>query len=59
MVAVLAGNTSRYGYAETLRGIEEAARADGHLVTITALDGAGEAELGAAVGLARPSPWPG
>ena len=59
VVAVLAGNTSRYGYAETLRGIEEATRADGHLVTITALDGAGEAELDAAVGLALSQPVAG
>jgi DNA-binding LacI/PurR family transcriptional regulator len=33
-VAVLAGNTSRHGYAVTLEGIEEAARAAGHVVVI-------------------------
>ncbi len=59
VVAVLAGNTSRYGYAETIRGIEEAARAADHLVTITALDGTGEADLDAALALALSQPVAG
>ncbi|TGO05469.1 LacI family DNA-binding transcriptional regulator [Serinibacter arcticus] len=38
MVAVIAGNTTRYGYATTIQGIEEAARAAGHMVTITVVE---------------------
>ena len=34
-IAVIAGNTARYGYAETIRGIEEAARREGFTVMIT------------------------
>ncbi|WP_308800226.1 LacI family DNA-binding transcriptional regulator [Agromyces silvae] len=37
-VAVLARNTLRYGYAATLRGIEEAARAAGYAVTIAVVE---------------------
>jgi DNA-binding LacI/PurR family transcriptional regulator len=40
MVAVLTGNTSQYGYAETIRGIEEGARAAGYLVTISVVESA-------------------
>jgi DNA-binding LacI/PurR family transcriptional regulator len=39
VVAVVAGDTSKFGYAEALRGIEEAARLDGYLITITVVDG--------------------
>jgi DNA-binding LacI/PurR family transcriptional regulator len=38
IIAVLAGNTSRYGYAETIRGIEERSRDDGYLVMITVVE---------------------
>lgn len=38
MVAVLAANTSRYGYAKTIEGIEEAARAAGYMVVITVVE---------------------
>ena len=41
-IGVLAGNTSHYGYAETIRGIELAARAEGHTVTITLVESADE-----------------
>jgi DNA-binding LacI/PurR family transcriptional regulator len=38
VIAVVAGNTSRYGYAETIRGIEETAREDGYTVMITVVE---------------------
>ena len=37
-IAILAGNTSRYGYARTIEGIEEAARAAGYLVLIAVIE---------------------
>lgn len=37
-IAVVAGDTMQYGYAATIRGVEEAARADGYAVTITVID---------------------
>jgi DNA-binding LacI/PurR family transcriptional regulator len=40
MVAVLASNTSRYGYARTIEGVEEAARAAGYMVVITVVESA-------------------
>src|SRR4051812_45723220 len=43
MIAILAANTSRYGYARTVEGIEEAARAAGYMVVITVVETA-EAE---------------
>lgn len=49
LVGVITGNTSRYGYAETIRGIEEAARADGFTVTITVAESTGEDEVQRAV----------
>jgi DNA-binding LacI/PurR family transcriptional regulator len=39
-VAVLAGNTSRHGYAVTLEGIEEGARSAGHAVLISVVEDA-------------------
>ena len=38
MIAVFAGNTTRYGYACTIQGIEEAARAAGFIVVITVIE---------------------
>lgn len=38
MIAVFAGNTTRYGYARTIQGIEEAARAAGFIVVITVVE---------------------
>jgi DNA-binding LacI/PurR family transcriptional regulator len=38
MIAVLAANTSLYGYARTVEGIEEAARAAGYMVVITVVE---------------------
>lgn len=51
VVAVIAGNTSRYGYAETIRGIEEAARARGYIVSITVVDSTEEDDVERAVSL--------
>ncbi|MBO3731928.1 LacI family DNA-binding transcriptional regulator [Glycomyces niveus] len=48
-IAVIAGNTSRYGYAETIRGIEIAARAEGYTVMITVVESADEDEVNRAV----------
>ncbi|MBF4632613.1 LacI family DNA-binding transcriptional regulator [Clavibacter michiganensis subsp. phaseoli] len=52
VIAVLAGDTSRYGYAETLRGIEVSARASGYLVSIAVVDSVDPAEVGTAVDFA-------
>jgi DNA-binding LacI/PurR family transcriptional regulator len=38
LASILAGNTSRYGYARTIEGIEEAARAAGFLVLIAVIE---------------------
>ncbi|MDN3241701.1 LacI family DNA-binding transcriptional regulator [Glycomyces tritici] len=48
-IAVIAGNTSRYGYAETIRGIEIAARAEGYTVMITVVESADAEEVDRAV----------
>ncbi|KZC94795.1 MULTISPECIES: LacI family DNA-binding transcriptional regulator [Clavibacter] len=52
VIAVLSGGTSRYGYAETLRGIEVSARASGYLVSITVVDSVDPEEVGTAVDFA-------
>ncbi|PPG26986.1 LacI family DNA-binding transcriptional regulator [Rathayibacter sp. AY2B9] len=39
-IAIIAGNTSQYGYAEAIRGIEEEARGGGYTVTITVVESA-------------------
>jgi DNA-binding LacI/PurR family transcriptional regulator len=48
-IAIIAGNTSRYGYAETIRGIEIAARAEGYTVMITVVESADEDEVDRAI----------
>jgi DNA-binding LacI/PurR family transcriptional regulator len=48
-VTVLTGNTTLYGYAATLQGIEEAARAAGYAVGICVLDSAAPVEVAASV----------
>jgi len=48
-VAVLAGNTSRHGYAVTLEGIEEGARAAGHAVLISVVEDAEQQTIAAAM----------
>jgi len=44
-IAVLARNTTRFGYAATLQGIEEAARAAGYVVMIALIESAEPAEI--------------
>jgi DNA-binding LacI/PurR family transcriptional regulator len=51
LIAVVAGNTSRYGYAETIRGVEESARAAGFTVSITVVESADDDTVDHAVGL--------
>ncbi|MGW3607123.1 LacI family DNA-binding transcriptional regulator [Micromonospora sp. NPDC005161] len=38
MIAVFTGNTTRYGYASTIQGIEEAARQAGYMVVISVVE---------------------
>jgi DNA-binding LacI/PurR family transcriptional regulator len=45
VIAIVAGNTSQYGYAETIRGIELAARASGYTVMITVVESTDETEV--------------
>lgn len=52
VVAVIAGSTSVYGYAETLRGIEEAARAQGFSVLITVVESGQDEDVDQALSLA-------
>ncbi len=49
VVAILTGDTSRYGYAETIRGIEEAARSTGYTVMIAVVESAREDDVRQAV----------
>ncbi|WP_022877910.1 LacI family DNA-binding transcriptional regulator [Microbacterium sp. B19] len=48
-IAVFARNTIRYGYAATLQGIEEAARAAGYVIMIAVVESGDPAELARAV----------
>ena len=48
-IAIVAGNTSQYGYAATIEGIEENARAQGYAVTITVIESADPAHVSRAV----------
>ncbi len=50
-IAIVAGNTSQYGYAETIRGVEEEARADGYTVMITVVETPDADEVERAVAL--------
>jgi DNA-binding LacI/PurR family transcriptional regulator len=58
-IAVLAGDTSHYGYAETIRGIEESARNAGYLVTITVVETPHEDSVDVAVSLVLNQPLAG
>jgi len=49
MIAVLAANTSLYGYARTVEGIEEAARAAGYMVVITVVETAAAEDVNTAI----------
>lgn len=59
VVAVLAGDTSRYGYAETIRGIELAARSEGYTVTITLVESADDDAVDRAIALTLTQPVAG
>ncbi|WP_460776222.1 LacI family DNA-binding transcriptional regulator [Microbacterium sp. GXF7504] len=59
VVAVIAGDTSRYGYAETIRGVEEAARAEGHTVMITVVESADAHEVDQAIAATLSQPLAG
>lgn len=56
VVAIVTGDTSRYGYAETIRGVEVGARAAGYTVMITVVETAddGDVERAVAATLAQP-----
>lgn len=47
-IAIVAANTSRYGYAEAIRGVEESARAAGFAVIIVVVESEHEDEVRAA-----------
>ncbi|MFE4544708.1 LacI family DNA-binding transcriptional regulator [Arthrobacter sp. NPDC056727] len=47
-IAIVTSNTSRYGYAEAVRGVQESARAAGYSVIIVVVDGAQDTEAAAA-----------
>ncbi|GAA2036812.1 LacI family DNA-binding transcriptional regulator [Agromyces tropicus] len=49
VIAIVAGDTSRYGYAETIRGVEEAARAQGYTVMITVVESQDDDEVARAI----------
>jgi DNA-binding LacI/PurR family transcriptional regulator len=59
LIAVVAGNTSRYGYAETIRGIEESARAAGYTVSITVVESSDDETIDRAVSLLLAQPIAG
>lgn len=59
VIAVLASNTTRYGYATTLQGIEEAARLAGFIVMITVIETEEPDAVQAAVDLALSHPVAG
>ncbi|PSK97866.1 LacI family transcriptional regulator [Haloactinopolyspora alba] len=58
-IAVIASNTTRYGYATTLQGIEESARAAGFIVMITVIESDEPEAVSAAVDLALSHPVSG
>lgn len=58
-IAVLAGNTSQYGYAETIRGIEERARGAGYTVSITVVESPDAEAVQTAVDLVLGQPLAG
>ncbi|MBI9113922.1 LacI family DNA-binding transcriptional regulator [Sanguibacter suaedae] len=59
MIAIVASNTTRYGYAATLHGIEEAARSAGYLAVITVVEGPDDASVRSAVDLVLGQPVAG
>jgi DNA-binding LacI/PurR family transcriptional regulator len=59
VIAVLASNTTRYGYATTIQGIEEAARLAGFIVMITVVETDEPDVVDAAVDMALSHPVAG
>ncbi|MGC5170057.1 LacI family DNA-binding transcriptional regulator [Microbacterium sp. DT81.1] len=51
MIAILAGNSSRFGWARTIQGIEVSARQEGYASIISVVDSASEADVSEAVEL--------
>jgi DNA-binding LacI/PurR family transcriptional regulator len=51
MIGIIAPNTTRYGYARTLQGVEEAARASGYVVVIVVVESEEPTEIQAAIDL--------
>lgn len=58
-IAVMARNTTRYGYAATLQGVEEAARAAGYAVTIAVIESDDPQEIARGVDLTLSQPLAG
>ncbi|HZU94289.1 MAG TPA: LacI family DNA-binding transcriptional regulator [Microbacterium sp.] len=59
VISVIAGDTSRYGYAETIRGVEEAARTGGYTVMITVVESTDPDEVERAIDAALSQPLAG
>ena len=59
IIAVLAGDTSHYGYAETIRGIEESARTGGYLVTISVVESESDDSVDSTIALVLDQPLAG
>ncbi|PZF66366.1 LacI family transcriptional regulator [Curtobacterium sp. MCBD17_013] len=59
MIGVITGNTTRYGFASVLRGIEEAAREGDFLVTITVVENGDPDHVRSAVELVLSQPLSG
>jgi len=59
MVGIITSNTDRFGYAKTIQGIEEAARAARLLVAITVVDSERDADIHAAIDLMLGQPLAG
>lgn len=59
MIAVFAGDTTRYGYASTLQGIEEAARQAGYMVVISVVETDDKRTVDAAIDHALGQPMAG
>ncbi|HEX8343798.1 MAG TPA: LacI family DNA-binding transcriptional regulator [Actinoplanes sp.] len=59
MITIITSNTTRHGYAMTIQGIEEAARAAGYLVAIAVLDSGAGQTIAAALDLVLGQPTAG
>jgi len=59
IISVLASNTTKYGYALTLQGVEEAARAAGYIVVITVVESQHPAIVRATIDLVLGQPVAG